>query len=264
MAIRIVDAPIKDLYGEQLTVPANTGTRNIFPMRFGFGEILIEPAAAMRLGFAPRIKEAWFYDASATTWVNLLNASRALINRHVAGDTGTTLDAMQTTDYIYVGCDEPYLGLYVNMDASTVNSNAATLAGGYSKNDDTFAALTIGSDGTASAGATLAQDGLVLWTVPTDWARFSLATILADITAPSRKLHWVRLSVSAALSADVEMEQLAALHTPAVAASTTTGPGMFNKASQEYSIDVSDEVGALEVIAQGAVATTVNVSWIKR
>ena len=265
MAIRIVDEPIKDTYKEQLTVPANNATRNVFPVRFGWGEILIEPAAAMVLGLAPRIQALWFYDASATPkWVNLLDGDMAIINRHVGGDTGTNLDAMQTADYIYVGLLETCLGLYVDMDAGTVNANAATIAGGYSKNNNTFAALSISSDGTASGGATLAADGLIVWTVPTDWGKFSLADVLADAGAPSAVLRWVRLSVSAALSADVEIEQMAALHTPAVVGDVTTAPGMFNKANQEYTIDLSDEVGALEVIAQAAAGTTVKVSWIKR
>lgn len=254
MAVRIIDAPIKELLGENLTVNGSGGAVLYYALRHGWREVLIEPQAAVRLALAPAIQELWFYDNSATTkWVSL---NKHLTNRHVDSDTGTTLDSAQAADYLYIGFVDISGGVYVDMDGTSVNGTTSAMAGGYTKSDGTFAALSV-TDGTASGGATLAQDGAVTWTVPTDWIANDLPTVLSDSTAPSSKLFWVRLSFGSGLDSDTEIEQLIPI------AQNSNRRGYF-KASVEYTIDLSSEVGALEVLAQGAGGTSVNVTWIRR
>ena len=94
--VQTVSAPITKTYSEQLVnaeCPANNGTRRPIAVRRGFSEVLIEPAAAGRLHLVPAIREFYFYDNSlplGSRWIDLLrDKDKALINRHVAGDTST-------------------------------------------------------------------------------------------------------------------------------------------------------------------------------
>ena len=257
MATNVVNEPIQEFHGESLTVPGSSAARGIFLLRKPFGEFLFEPQAAMRLVLSPRIELGYFYDASAAVGSRWKDLASRITNRHVAGDTSTILDAMQTGDFIYLGCKVPFLGFWVDMDASAINGNTATLAMAYSKSDSTFASGTISSDGTVTSSATLAKDGLVVITVPTDWMQFKLSAILSDLSAPSRELYWLRFSVSAALSADIEMEGIAALQSP-------VSVGAYLKANVEYTMGLGDEVGSLEVLAQADAATSAKCSWIRR
>ncbi len=261
MGVYVIDAPIRELLGENLAVPGSGSARTAFNLRHGYREILLEPQAALRFALGPRIAALWFYDASAAVgsrWIDLLalSAGGALINRQVSGDTGNTLNEMTTSDRIYIGCLEPFLGLSVDMDAAKVNDQAATLAGAYSQ-AAAFATLTIASDGTKPGNNTLAQDGLIAFTVPSDWVKASLYDLTADIYAPALRAYWARLAVNAQLGATVEIEKIAVLVNP-------TGYGAYLKANVEYTIDLSDHVGSFEVIAQGAGATTINVTWVRR
>ena len=277
--VQTVSAPIRKVYSEQLAnanCPANTAdntTRRPIAVRRGFSEILIEPAAAGRLHLVPAIREAYFYDASRTLgdrWIDLLrDKDKALINRHVAGDTETYLNSMTASDFLYIGTVRPAKGYFMDMDASLVNAVVATLAAEYSRLGG-FATTAI-TDGTASGGAPLATDGNVgIDTVPTDWGAFELKQLLPISDVPKRKerLFWSRLSVSATLTAGVEIEEIVPLAAVGAGTITTASDSIIVKASTEYSIpipiNIPEWVGALEFIAQGAAATTANLTWIAR
>jgi parallel beta-helix repeat protein len=73
-------------------------------------------------------------------------------------------------NYLYIGCDQRYSRIRIDLGAA-VNNNATTLAGRYFKEDGTEGNLVIGTDGTASGGATMAVDGDIDFTEPTDWIR---------------------------------------------------------------------------------------------
>ncbi|NIR13681.1 MAG: hypothetical protein GWN86_06925 [Desulfobacterales bacterium] len=263
MTSRVVDAPIIQAFGEQLTVPANTGNPTLFGVRERFKEVMIECAAASRIELCPRIQQCFFYDnsqASGSQWINLLDQNRALTNRDFTGGTGTTLDSWATADYLYIGCKRPFGGVAIDLTAS-VNGNPSVLTAEYSKNDDTFASTTI-TDGTDLAGDTLGQDGdVTIDSVPTDWDDFILSDILSDTFAPKHKLYWLRLDVSAVLDADVEIQEILAFDEVITQGATSNG-GLWAKASTEYVIDISTLVGAIGLISQGG-ATTANVSWLK-
>lgn len=124
-------------------------------------------------------------------------------------DDDTTYSTVTITsdDYIYIGMTEPFTNgnmfLKVNMGA-VVNANAATLSCTYSKldsnthGDDAWVTLSI-VDGTASGGATFAQDGNISFTVPPKWGKR---------TVDSNSAYWLRLQPSANLTASIRFISL--------------------------------------------------------
>ena len=69
----------------------------------------------------------------------------------------SSLGTLVQGDYLLIGSHQPFRGLAVDVDAA--NANAATLLAEY-WNGSAWATLSA-SDGTASGGATFAQDGLI-------------------------------------------------------------------------------------------------------
>ena len=273
--VQTVSKPIREFYSEQLGAaecPASNGTRHPIAARRGFSEILIEPAAAGRLHLVPAIRALYFYDASrdpSNRWINLIaDKDQALINRHVAGDTGKLLNSMVTLDDIYIGMVKPVKGWYIDMDASLVNVVASTMVGAYSQGRQ-FTATAI-TDGTNTGTETLAQDGLiVIDAVPAAWTASSLEEILGeDSPSYDQRLYWFRLSHNATLTAGVEIEQVVPLTEIGAGTITTDSQSIMVKASTEYTIPVRMDlpawVGALEFIAQATSATTANLTWIQR
>ena len=264
MAIRVVDDPIRHFQGETLTVPASNGTRNAYNVRPGFQEILIEPVAAMRLQLVPAIKSLLFWDDSAGRWIDIL-ADRPRFFDRVSAESTTVLGSMTANDRLYVGTVDIIAGMVVDMGA-TVNSVTATLTAQYS-GPSGWATLTVAADTTDVAGATLAQDGLVTLTVPTDWVPRVLGELGLPPNAPKTpRLFWQRYIVGATLTAGIILANLTPIGRIAPGTDSTTAltGGVWLKATTEYTMDISEEVGALEIIAQAASATTARVSWIKR
>lgn len=130
--------------------------------------------------------------------------------------TAVVLSSLNTAangDYLYVGSHVPFRG--VNVDVDAANGNASVLTVNYWNGSAwTDASAT---DGTASGGATMAQDGNVTWTVPSDWAKASLATINSP-TPPmglayrDEPLYWTRWQVSAALDSSTTLNAMLALN----------------------------------------------------
>lgn len=149
-----------------------------------------------------------------TTWTDVAqNAQDA--------STGTTLtlssqDTAANSNFYYIGSHDQFRGVAV--DVQLTNSTASVLTVKYWKNDSTWADITA-TDGTASGGATFAQDGFVTWTVPTDWQTASLVTA-GDISAANATLSsqndgalfWTRWEVSVALDASVTANSMTALN----------------------------------------------------
>jgi hypothetical protein len=84
----------------------------------------------------------------------------------------------------------------ITLTVSAVNGNASVASIYYPKSDGTWAAASGFADGTASGGATLAQNGTISWTMPTD--------------IQSKYLYgssgwWYQIRLSAALDAEVEV-----------------------------------------------------------
>ncbi len=143
------------------------------------------------------------------------------------GGTGMVLNSLATLangGAIYFGSHVPFRGLAVDMSAA-VNVNASTLAAHY-WNGTAWVTLAP-TDGTASAGATFAQDGNITWTVPTAWAADFLsntkilkpANYNVPVTQRQTLLpyndvarYWARLTVSAALDSTTTATTIFALN----------------------------------------------------
>ncbi len=137
--------------------------------------------------------------------------------------TDFELDAMllAPTGRFYLGSPVPFRGFAVDMDASEVNAVTSVLTMFY-WNGSAWTD-TSDTDGSASGGATFAQDGNVTFTVPATWAAATLFDIGdADATTwkpdrskfniLNRALYWLRGEVSATLSAATSVNQLRALN----------------------------------------------------
>lgn len=150
-----------------------------------------------RLRYLSTIK----YQKTVNNGVAYTDYSSVVIDRSAA--TGANLNALDTVangDWIVIGGPVPFLGAAIDMDAANVNANASVLTAEY-WNGAAWVALTNLVDGTvAVAGKTHSGDGQISWTMPAAGA-WVTSTINA-LTA-----YWVRLSVSAALSAAVEVEE---------------------------------------------------------
>ena len=267
---RVIDQPVQHFQGETLTVPASNGTRSAYNVRPGMQEILIEPVLAMRLQFVPAIRGLLFFDASrpvGSQWIDLLKSRPDFFDRTVVQQL-RELGAMTSSDFIYVGVVRPIGGLVFDL-TTTFNVVVSTLSAQYSQqNNGGWATLTVASDGTDSGGATLAQDGLVTFTLPAAglWEKKRLRDMVDGAPDTEAPLHWIRLAVSATLSTGILWDNLTPISETApgtdnVAAATG---GVFLKAVTEYTVDIADDVGALETIAVAAGATTARVSWMQR
>jgi len=93
----------------------------------------------------------------------------------------------EDNDYLYIGHASPFDQIQVNL--GSVNNNAAVLSAQF-MNGSAWATLTITTDGTALAGATMGQDGTVSFTAPYNWVKASIN---------GAEAYWVRLKTSADL-----------------------------------------------------------------
>lgn len=135
-----------------------------------------------------------------------------------SASTLVTLSALPTFangGAVYIGSHLMFRGMVATVVGA--NGNTATLAVKY-WTGSAFSTITP-TDGTASGGKTLAATGNITWTVPTDWARQTLASIFQSLDTPKLvftntqiPLYWLRCDVSAALSATVTLSGLQALN----------------------------------------------------
>lgn len=118
------------------------------------------------------------------------------------GDDGTVAVLDNLANYAAYDCiffKLPVPGKSIRLTVTKPNGNAATAAVYYWKNDNTWAAASMGTDGTAVTGATLAQTGAITWTAPTD---------MIPKYAFGVDGYWYQLRFSATLDAEVEISQV--------------------------------------------------------
>lgn len=125
----------------------------------------------------------------------------------------SSLDTLANGDALYVGSHLPFSG--VNIDVDGTNSTGARTLSVYYWNGSAFAD-TSATDGTASGGTTMAQDGSVTWTVPTDWATTKLNNAVSAVSnhlgLGQQELFWTRWTVSGALDASVTLDHMLAIN----------------------------------------------------
>ena len=171
--------------------------------------------------------------------------SAAVVDNNAA--TQADLDALDTVangDWAVFGGPVPFCGVALDLDAGAVNGNAVIATWEY-WNGAAWAALTNVTDGTiAVGGRTLSGDGQVSWDMPADWAASAINGIPA---------YWARLSVNAALSAAVDVEEVDLL--------------MPIKAAIDVVVDGDDAMLVLESQDTGGLTGTlaysgsIRVSW---
>ncbi len=147
-------------------------------------------------GITARLQRAFFFDNSAGTYTDVT----AAVSERGTTSNATLSSAEADVDFLYIGCAVPFRGVRVNVNAA--NGTASVLVATYRKSDDTWAGLTE-TDGTASAGAALAIDNTITWTVPTDWITFSVNG--------SPPLYWVRLAWDGGLDSATTVAELVPL-----------------------------------------------------
>ena len=127
--------------------------------------------------------KVWFYDDSLATWTDLTST--------YDDSTGTsnTIPAMQTADRLYIGYTAyPFCQVTFNL-STPVNNNAATMQ--IQLYNGSWSSLTTFiEDGTASGGASFAQDGVVRW--------IRQAMTLTTVNG-SASMYWIRIYFDAAL-----------------------------------------------------------------
>lgn len=122
-------------------------------------------------------------------------------------DAGThveigALDTVANGDWLVVGADTFFRKILIDMDATNVNANAATLTAEIWDGSAWVAVRNL-TDGTATGGATFAQDGTIEFDMPEEfeWKTNEIDSVTA---------YHVRLSVSAALSATTNIDEVRA------------------------------------------------------
>lgn len=123
----------------------------------------------------------------------------------------SSLDTLANLDAVFVGSQETFGGIVVDVDAT--NSNASVILVQY-WNGSAWTDISA-SDGTANAGASMGQDGNITWTIPSAWVPTSLAqtTATADkgLGLASQVKFWLRITFSAALDASTTQNSWVAM-----------------------------------------------------
>lgn len=141
--------------------------------------------------------------AIAVAFKKTLNSGAAYTDytADVGGGAGvavlSSLDTVANGDWVIVGAGNIFRKILVEMNAN-VNVNASVLTVEY-WTGAAWAAVSNLSDGTALAGATFGKSGNITFDYPEDW---EISTI------DTGELYFVRLSVSAALDASVEIAEV--------------------------------------------------------
>jgi len=242
-----------------------TTSRLAINFRKDAGGMLIEAAAAIRLGLTPRIDAVFWHDTSADVWYDLLKTGPDIRDR---AQTGTAGFILASADHLYIGTNARTSGY--RFDITTVNSTNSSANVSQHNSATGWTTVTSFSDGTDDATDVFAQDGTMTFTLPgaDAWPRRNLEDLVTSAAYPlvPEPLHWFRYSADANLTV-VTINQLIALTganpTAGTMDSSTADMGFF-KATTEYTINVTDESGGIEVIAQAAANTTLNITWLGR
>lgn len=249
--------------GETVTLAATGSigwaqTRGIPP---GMNMVEIEAPSTTKenilVALSPKIVKVWFYDASATSYIDL---TAALTDRNTSTASGTNLNEMQTADFLYVGCADRYRGLSV--DVANTNS-AGTAAALVTFWNGTIWTNITPTDGTFST-MTLAQDGLITWTVPTTWVK-------TTVNSEPSSLYWTRYAVSAALAdTSVSIAELVSLANLTLNSGDTDAEGIDRFLLQSnaqslppycYRFD-SEVFGGIELTSI-SITSAANVNWYR-
>jgi len=205
---------ITKIRGETITLATSRTFATVRGIPPGFNVLELEaPSAtieAVTVGFGPRIKAVYFYDASAGTW---RDDTAAATDRNPASLVDVSV--MQTADRLYIGTTRRAEGYAIDV----IGTNGAGTANAvYEYPLGTVWTDLSATDGTDST-ATFDQDGLVTWTVPTTngWTARMLKDVAGESVPPPEtdRLYWTRMRPSAAITdTSTTLGQISALMKP--------------------------------------------------
>lgn len=173
------------------------------------------------------------------------------------GDAGTdvtlsSLDTAANLDFLYVGSHLPFRGVNIDVDAANGTVNAITVK--YRKSDDTWADISA-TDGTDSGGASMAIDGNVTWTVPTDWKSARLIDIgdtILSFPGATSYLYWTRWQWSAAMDSSTTLNAMLAMSRSTAYAELASGQAL------EFGVMKGpDGLGCIEALTDAGTANLV-------
>jgi len=244
----IYGAPVKKERGESVSLTSTASHLLFMPT---YQEVKMYCATQYRRALCPRLERVVKYTHSGTTYTDYSSAAIDRVDANLV-----VLDAMGTSDILYLGTKSPVRGFYFNMHATQVNANAATLDMEYmsaiSAGTATFTDVASDSDGTDSGGATLAQDGLYTFTALAAGTVKS-GRISADPLL-NVDLYWYRFKPSATLSASIDILDI-------IPAAYDTNYGYSEAGSETFSPNIA-QCGAFEFDHTGT--DTLYVTWIQR
>lgn len=224
---------------------------------------------AITVAFTPKIEKALFYDASLARGSRWNDLTKALTDRNTSTDSSTFFNAMQTGDRLYVACKRQFRGLSVDVDGAN-QAGTAVLVGEYPNAQRTWTDLSV-TDGTV-ATRTLAQDGLITWTVPTaGWLKGTLKHVTGlvvdgDDAPETEELYWMRLRPDAALTdTSVDIDELVALLNTTVAGVTRDNEGfdLIRIASGDHGLDYFElhpDIGGIALVSASITSAAI-VNW---
>ena len=236
------------IVGESITFATGHLTR-AFNAPYGATGVEIRGAvlANDNWNFSPRLQKAWKFTAVGSVYRDDTDT----LTERGTNTTATYNSMVATNDFIYLGCDVPFRGVTVNV----VNANGtASVLSAFYWDGSAWTGLTE-TDGTASAGATLAIDNNITWTVPTDWAK--------TVVNGSGPLFWVRMNSDGGTDSATSLAEIVPLgvqgtsatvggsDTPVVVATAVAAP--------RYWFD-RNAVGGVEILA--ANTEVVRVEWL--
>jgi len=192
MAKSMYSVPVSEVFGEDEALATTLAFGDIINVRSGFKGLQFYCASAFEFLTTPRIGKVILYDASTATYYDQTTA--AIDND---ADTEVNLGTMTTTDILYVGAVDVFLGL--SIDVGTVNANTVTTLTVEYWDGGAWVDFSGEDDGTDAAN-TLAQDGLYTWTLPTNWHTTSVNG--------SVPLYYMRFYPAGTLTAGTSFDRL--------------------------------------------------------
>lgn len=258
--------------GETITLATSRAFATVIGRPPGYNAVELEaPSSTIEnilVGFGPKIRGVYFYDASVPRWQNYTSEAT---DRNTA--SLVDLSVMQTADRLYVGAVKRYGGISVDV-VGTNGAGTATLTGEYPDASDqlTWTDLSI-TDGTVST-RTLAQDGLITFTSPANngWDVRTLAEVAGEtLAAPkTEKLFWIRLRPSAALTdTSITVAELTALFDDTLNSLTGDNTGedegrflSHNGGKPPAFFRLSDKHGSIE-LTSASITSAANVTWLE-
>ena len=249
---------IAHMRGETLTLATTVGYSQVLGAPPGANMLEVEVPSATKenisLLLTPKLRHIWYYDDSATD--KYTNFTKEFSDRNTSTGSGTSLNTFATADFIYFGGYRRFRGLAVNVANTNGTGSVATVKYW----DGTAWTDITATDGTISGAQTLGQDGLITWTVPTDWTTTTVNGV-AD-------LYWVRYSVGTALDATVSIIEVYSLANLTLNSTNTDAEGqdyvLLQSNAQSlppyrYYFD-SERYGGVEM-KSASITSAANLNW---